>query len=96
MLEMQQSTKFKKDIKRLQKRNYKLERLKSVMKMIVEEVPLPEDEYRAHLLEPTKDFHNCWECHISGRKSDWLLIYKYYLDENLVVFIRTGTHADVF
>ena len=68
MLEMQQSTKFKKDIKRLQKRNYKLEKLKSVMKMIVEEVPLPEDEYRARLLEPIKDFHNGWECHISGRK----------------------------
>jgi len=44
------------------KSNYKLEKLKLVIKMIVEEVPLPEEEYRAHLLEPTKDYHNCWEC----------------------------------
>lgn len=96
MLLMQQTTKFKKDIKRLQKRQYDLEKLKTAMKMIVAEIPLPADEYRAHLLEPTKDYLNCWECHISGRKSDWLLIYKYYPDDKLVVFIRTGTHADVF
>ena len=68
MLLMQQTTKFKKDIKKLQKRQYNLEKLKTAMKMIVAEIPLPVDEYRAHLLEPTKDYLNCWECHISGRK----------------------------
>lgn len=51
MLEMQQTTKFKKDLKRLKKRNTNLEKLKTVMQMIMEEVPLPEEEYRAHLLE---------------------------------------------
>lgn len=96
MLEMKQTTKFKKDLKRLKKRNLNLEKLKTAMKMIVEEIPLPEEEYRAHLLEPTKEYLNCWECHISGRNSDWLLIYKFYPDENLVSFIRTGTHSDVF
>lgn len=96
MLEMKQTTQFKKDVKRLKKRNYKLEKLKTVMQMIVEEVPLPEEEYRAHVLMPTKDYLDCWECHISGRNSDWLLIYKFYPSQNLVSFIRTGTHADVF
>lgn len=67
MLEMQQTSKFKKDLKRLKKRNYNLEELKIVIKMIAEEAPLP-TEYRAHLLEPTKDYLNCWECHIAGRK----------------------------
>ncbi|MCA9766533.1 MAG: type II toxin-antitoxin system mRNA interferase toxin, RelE/StbE family [Carnobacterium sp.] len=83
-------------MKRLKKRNLNLEKLKIAMKMIVEEVPLPEEEYRAHLLEPRKEYFNCWECHISGRNSDWLLIYKFYSDENLVSFIRTETHSDVF
>lgn len=95
MLEIKRTTQFKKDIKRLKKRNYQLGKLKDVMEMIVEEVPLPE-EYRAHILTPTKDYLDCWECHISGRNSDWLLIYKYYTSENLVSFIRTGTHSDLF
>ncbi|SIN86730.1 mRNA interferase YafQ [Carnobacterium alterfunditum] len=96
MLEMKQTTKFKKDLKRLKKRNANLEKLKTVIQMIVEEVPLLEEEYRAHILEPTKDYLDCWECHISGRNSDWLLIYKFYPSQKLVSFIRTGTHSDVF
>lgn len=96
MLEIKQTTKFKKDLKRLKKRNANLEKLKLVMQMIVEEIPLPEEEYRAHILEPTKDYHDCWECHIAGRNSDWLLIYKFYPSQNLVSFIRTGAHSDVF
>ena len=31
------------------------------------------------------------ECHIGG---DFLLIYK--LDADLIIFVRTGTHADLF
>ncbi|MCG6146468.1 type II toxin-antitoxin system mRNA interferase toxin, RelE/StbE family [Leptospira bandrabouensis] len=31
------------------------------------------------------------ECHI---EPDWLLIYK--LDQNSIIFERTGTHADLF
>lgn len=96
MLEMTQTTKFKKDLKRLKKRKKDLEKLKIAMELIVNEIPLPEEEYRAHVLEPTKEFLHCWECHISGRNSDWLLIYKFYPVENLVSFIRTGTHSDIF
>ncbi len=87
MLEMKQTTKFKKGLKRLKKRNANLEELKTVMLMIVEEVSLPEEEYCAHLLEPTKDYLDCWECNISVRNSDWLLIYKFYPSQNLVSFI---------
>ncbi|MGB7459346.1 MAG: type II toxin-antitoxin system YafQ family toxin [Carnobacterium jeotgali] len=47
MLEMKQKTKFKKDLKRLKKRNTNLEKLKTVMQMIVEEVHLPDEEYCA-------------------------------------------------
>lgn len=83
-------------MKRLKKRNYKLEKLKTVIQMIIEEVPLSEEEYRSHLLEPTKDYPDCWECHIAGRNSDWLLIYKFYPSQHLVSFIRTGTHSDLF
>ncbi|GKW45316.1 type II toxin-antitoxin system YafQ family toxin [Planococcus sp. NCCP-2050] len=90
------TSQFKKDLKRLNKRGNDLEELKKVMKMIEEEVELPEEIYRAHKLRPTKDYNDCWECHIGGRNSDWLLVYKFYSSEDLVVFIRTGTHADLF
>lgn len=50
MLEMKLTSKFKKVLKRLKKRNANLEKLKMVMQMIVDEVPLPEEEYRAHIL----------------------------------------------
>ena len=96
MLEMKLTSKFKKVFKRLKKRNANLEKLKMVMQMIVDEVPLPEEEYRAHIFDPTKDYLDCWECDISGRNSDWLFIYKYYPSQNLVSFIPTGTHADIF
>ena len=66
------------------------------MKMIEEEVELPEEIYRAHKFRPAIDHYECWECHIGGRNSDWLLIYKYYPTDSLVVFIRTGTQADLF
>ncbi|MBU9673892.1 type II toxin-antitoxin system YafQ family toxin [Planococcus sp. CP5-4] len=96
MLAIDTPSQFRKDLKRLQKRKYDLTELKAVMKMIQEEVDLPEEIYRAHKLRPTRDYLDCWECHIGGRNSDWLLIYKFYPTKNLVVFIRTGTHADLF
>ena len=96
MLIADSTTQFKKDLKRLNKRGYDLEELKTVMKMVEEEVELPEEIYRAHKLRPTKDYYDCWECHIGGRNSDWLLVYKFYPAEGLVMFIRTGTHADLF
>ena len=35
------------------------------------------------------------ECHVSG---DFLLIYKLYLDgkDERIIFVRAGTHADLF
>ncbi|MDQ0428828.1 mRNA interferase YafQ [Planomicrobium stackebrandtii] len=96
MLTVDMPSQFRKDLKRLKRRNYDLEKLRTAMKIIEEEIELPEEVYRAHKLQPTREYRECWECHISGRNSDWLLIYKFYPAENLLVFIRTGTHADLF
>ncbi|MEP6510233.1 MAG: type II toxin-antitoxin system YafQ family toxin [Dokdonella sp.] len=35
---------------------------------------------------------DCRECHTSN---DWLLVYR-FPDEDSVIFIRTGTHSDLF
>ena len=46
-------------------------------------------EYRLHRL--SGDMAGYWECHI---EPDWLLVYK--VDDDTVLFARTGTHSDIF
>lgn len=80
---------FAKDVKRLQKRGKNMEKLKTVIEIILQEQPLPV-KYKDHqLLGNYKDRR---ECHI---EPDWLLIYK--LDNsNTVIFEHTGSHSDLF
>ncbi|HUG40119.1 MAG TPA: type II toxin-antitoxin system YafQ family toxin [Longimicrobiales bacterium] len=79
---------FKKDRNRLRKRGYDLDALTEVMRKLVAGERLG-PEHRPHTLQG--EFADCWECHI---KSDWLLIWRIQGDE--LVFIRTGTHSDLF
>lgn len=79
---------FEKDLKLMIKRGCDPERIKSIVRMLVDEIPL-ESKYRDHLL--IGNFKDRRECHIAP---DWLLIYR--IDENRIIFERTGTHADLF
>ncbi len=72
---------------------YDMNLLKKVMLLLIENAePLPE-QWLDHPL--TGQWANHRECHIGG---DFLLIYK--LDKSgtdeRVIFIRTGTHAELF
>jgi len=73
---------------------YDMARLKTVMLMLIENTgPLPA-EYLDHALVGNWQHHR--ECHLGG---DWLLIYRLEPQEHkedLLMFIRTGTHADLF
>ncbi len=65
--------------------------LKSVMGLIIaNDGPLP-PELNDHSL--TGDWRDHRECHIGG---DFLLIYLLDEDKDLVVFVRTGTHSELF
>ncbi len=85
---------FLKDWQRLSRSGrYDMNRLKEVMVLLIaNDAPLG-PEWLDHPL--TGDWDGYRECHIGG---DFLLIYK--LEENskfnLIVFIRTGTHAELF
>jgi mRNA interferase YafQ len=70
------------------KRGNDPELLKNVIRTLIEEEPL-ERKHRDHLL--VGNFKDRRECHI---EPDWLLIYR--IDENRIIFERTGTHADLF
>lgn len=82
------TSKFKKDIKTCKKRNYNLSQLKEVMSYLIDDIPLPV-KYRDHIL--IGNFKGRRECHIAP---DWLLIYK--IDQENIIFERTGSHSDLF
>ena len=87
-----QTTQFKKDYKRIVKRGLSLEELNTVVDMLSKGETIPE-KYKDHPLRKTKEYRDCRELHIDP---DWLLVYKYYDDEVILLLLRTGTHSDLF
>ena len=81
---------FKKDYKRISRRNYNLYLLKTTLELLTREGALP-PTYKPHKL--SGNFSDLWECHI---KPDWLLIWSIDLDNNTITLYRTGSHADLF
>ena len=79
---------FKKDFKHAKKRGKKMDKLAHI---------ITELQHRKQLLPKNKNhklkgnYVDCWECHI---EPDWLLIYKPFPDE--LILIRTGSHSDLF
>jgi mRNA interferase YafQ len=71
-----------------------MKELKVVMQLLIEnKAPLPA-EYNDHPLQG--DWKDHRDCHIRG---DWLLIYRIHTEQDrteTIVFVRTGTHADLF
>lgn len=84
------SSRFKKDLKRAQRRGCPIANLTGVIRTLAAGEPL-DPKYRDHELEG--DYVNCRECHI---QPDWLLVYRYYEDELLLYLLRTGSHSDLF
>ncbi|MBM3709568.1 MAG: type II toxin-antitoxin system YafQ family toxin [Actinobacteria bacterium] len=79
---------FKKDFKLCIKRGYNIQQIRSIMKLLESGKELPEKNKDHNL---TGNFLNCRECHV---QSDWLLIYQLF--DNDIIFIRTGSHSDLF
>ena len=84
------TTKFQKDLKRAEKRGYKIDLLTAVIKKLAAGEALDESNYDHPLKGQFKD---CRECHITP---DWLLIYEIVNDTLILYLTRTGTHADLF
>jgi mRNA interferase YafQ len=84
------SNRFKKDMKRIQKRGYDPELMLSVIEKLANGEKL-DTKYEDHLL--TGNYGGYRECHIT---SDWLLVYQYKEQELILLLSRTGTHSDLF
>ncbi len=90
MLKIVISNRFKKDLKLAQKRGCDMELLNSVVTKLANEEPLPE-KYKDHNL--TGNYVGYRECHV---QPDWLLVYKAYKEELVLLLYRTGSHSDLF
>ena len=82
------SSKFRKDVKRMQKRGKDMNKLKVLLDLLINEQSLP-GFYLAHPLKG--DWLPFWDAHIDP---DWLLLHQ--IKNGQLHLARTGTHADLF
>jgi mRNA interferase YafQ len=82
------STRFKRDVKRVEKRGKDMDKLRSVLSLLIEKNLLPA-AYGDHPLKG--DWKGFRDLHL---EPDWLLLYRVQGDE--LQLARTGTHADLF
>ena len=82
------SRQFERDLKRIKKRRKKIEKLKIILRSLIEEEEL-DPIYGDHKL--IGNWLGRRECHI---EANWLLIYK--IEDDCITFERTGRHSDLF
>jgi len=79
---------FERDLKKAKKRHKKIEKLKIILRSLIEGEEL-DPIHRDHKL--IGNWLGRRECHI---ESDWSLIYK--IEDDYITFERTGSHSDLF
>ena len=89
MKKLQPTTQYKKDYKKYRNNPKKVEALKEVLKMLMNEQHISA-EYKPHML--LGEYKGCMECHIEG---DFLLIW---IDEetDTIELVRLGSHSELF
>lgn len=88
MRQPEYSGQFKRDVKQSQKRGKDMDKLKTLLRVLIEGNPLPASYFDHPLKGNWRGFR---DAHI---EPDWLLIYK--IAGNVVRFERTGRHSDLF
>jgi mRNA interferase YafQ len=89
MYKIQLTSKFKRDVKLLEKRGYDLSLLDDIIRKLANGETLP-PQYRDHPLKGNRKGYR--DCHI---KDDWVLIYKINKGVLTLVLSATGTHSDL-
>ena len=82
------TSQFKKDYKRIQKQNKDINKLKLLINKLVSGESL-EDKYRDHQLTGKWKGHR--DCHV---EPDWILIYR--IASDTLFLERTGSHSELF
>ena len=84
------TNRFDKQLKLCEKRGLDMHRIFDVMQLLSQNGSLPK-EYCPHPLKG--DHKGQWECHI---QQDWLMTWEQHDRELTLLFLETGTHADLF
>jgi mRNA interferase YafQ len=79
---------FRRDVKLAQKRGKDVAKLREVILLLIDGIPLPA-RCKDHPLGG--DWKHYRDCHI---EPDWVLIYR--IDGDDLYLVRTGTHSDLF
>ena len=87
MLTPKPTTAFGKDIQRLAKRGNDVVKILLPLALLLSGQPLP-PQYRDHPLKGNWAGHR--EFHL---ESDWIAVYK--IEDDFLILVRTGTHADI-
>ena len=90
MYSVDTTKRFDKDLKRCLKRGLDLQQLYDAIALLRTMGSLP-IQYRPHKL--SGKFQGVWECHI---EPDWLMTWEQNDTELTLLFLRTGTHSDLF
>ncbi|MDP1859145.1 MAG: type II toxin-antitoxin system YafQ family toxin [Gemmatimonadaceae bacterium] len=80
---------FRRDVRRARKRGWDIDHLQRTMERLLNDEVL-ETRYACHPLRG--GFAGHWECHVGP---DFLLIW-YRSGDDEIVFVRAGSHADLF
>ena len=83
---------FKKSLKKVLKQGKEFKKIKTIIVKLANKEEL-EIKYKNHELNDNKKFKNCKECHI---EPDWLLVYKYYENDLILLLVETGSHSEIF
>jgi len=90
MLHPSTTTQFDKDKLKARKQGRDLARLTEVMENLIKEQSLEAKHCDHPLKGAWKGFR---DCHVM---SDWVLIYKVDKEKKKIVFVRVGTHSELF
>lgn len=83
---------FKRNYKKIKKQGKDTEKLKHIVNRLANGLELHE-KYKDHMLNDSKNYKNCRECHI---EPDWLLVYQYVDNQLILILVATGSHSDLF
>ena len=84
------SKRFDKNLKLCKKRGLDMQLIFDAIQLLATNGSLPA-KYRPHKL--SGNMQGVWECHIDP---DWLMTWEQNDTELTLLFLRTGTHSDLF
>ncbi len=89
MRTVRKTNQFKRDVKKLIKAGKDLEKLLSIIAILLDDQQIIPAEYKDHPLKG--EYKDKRDCHI---EPDWILLYS--IQDNEVILYRTGSHSELF